>query len=315
MEILSAFKTYYATAELEAVTDPNIVFNLRAKLDASGHYDDFEVNRVVQVELNPKSRQGDLIAALEPVADRLLKRFKSAQVDLTTATARSDAPAAQEAKDAMNALTLFKADMGAFQRMYVFLSQIFDYGNTEIEKRAIFYKRLIPLLEFGREREGVDTSMLLLTHHRLRDQGRRQLPLGEGESPKLQPITEAGGGAVQEKERARLAEIIARVNDLFQGVSDNDGLVYADNVIKGKLMESETLAQQAANNSKEQFAQSPDLAKAIMDAIMDALLAHTTMSTQALNSEKVRAGLKDVLLGPGKLYEALRERGGGAGAN
>jgi type I restriction enzyme R subunit len=33
------------------------------------------------------------------------------------------------------------------------------------------------------------------------------------------------------------------------------------------------------------------------------------MSKQALESQKVRDGLKDVLLGPGQLYEALRERG------
>jgi len=50
-EVLDAFKTYYDTAELADVTDPNIVFNLRAKLDASGHYDDFEVDRVVGVEI------------------------------------------------------------------------------------------------------------------------------------------------------------------------------------------------------------------------------------------------------------------------
>jgi len=48
-------------------------------------------------------------------------------------------------------------------RLYAFLSQIFDYGNTAIEKRAIFYKRLLPLLEFGREREGVDLSKVVLT--------------------------------------------------------------------------------------------------------------------------------------------------------
>jgi type I restriction enzyme, R subunit len=33
------------------------------------------------------------------------------------------------------------------------------------------------------------------------------------------------------------------------------------------------------------------------------------MSKQALESERVRDGLKDVLLGPAQLYEALRERG------
>ena len=42
---------------------------------------------------------------------------------------------------------------------------------------------------------------------------------------------------------------------------------------------------------------------------MDALSAHQTMSTQALNSERVRHGLTDILLGPAQLYEALRGAG------
>ena len=42
-----------------------------------GHYDDFEVDRVVAVELNPKAKQSDLVAALEPVVDRLMKRYKA----------------------------------------------------------------------------------------------------------------------------------------------------------------------------------------------------------------------------------------------
>jgi type I restriction enzyme R subunit len=65
------------------------------------------------------------------------------------------------------------SDMGAFVRLYAFLSQIFDYGNTAIEKRAIFYKRLIPLLDFGREREGIDLSKVVLTHHTLKNQGKQ----------------------------------------------------------------------------------------------------------------------------------------------
>jgi type I restriction enzyme R subunit len=58
-EILTAFRTYYETAELESATDPNLIYDLRAKLDAAGHYDDFEVERVAKVELNP-------VAALRP---------------------------------------------------------------------------------------------------------------------------------------------------------------------------------------------------------------------------------------------------------
>jgi type I restriction enzyme, R subunit len=47
-----------------------------------------------------------------------------------------------------------------------------------------------------------------------------------------------------------------------------------------------------------------------MNAVMDALAAHTVMSKQAIDSEQVRDGLKDVLLGPAQLYEALRDKAG-----
>ncbi len=308
-EVLAAFKTYYETAQLEATTDPHLVFDLRAKLDATGYYDTFEVNRVAQVEMDPKGTQSQLSQALAPVADRLLKRYKAAQNDKAIAEADKDEAAIKAAKEAMSVLVLFKGDMGAFNRLYAFLSQIFDYGNTDIEKRFIFYKRLIPLLDFGRERETVDLSKVVLTHHTLRNKGQQALNLKEGDNPKLEPMTETGSGSVQEKEKALLTEIIQKVNGLFEGeLSDNDQLVYVNGVIKGKLLENDTLVQQAANNSKEQFANSPDLSQAILHAIMDALDAHTTMSSQALNSQKIQEGLKDTLLGPAQLYEALRAR-------
>ncbi len=108
-EILAAFKTYYATAELANVTDPHLVYDLRMKLDAAGFYDDFEVNRVVEVELNPKAKQSDLAAALEPVVGRLLQRYKNAQESLKIANAKSDAKAAADAQNELNALAAVQA--------------------------------------------------------------------------------------------------------------------------------------------------------------------------------------------------------------
>jgi type I restriction enzyme, R subunit len=308
-EVLEAFKTYYTTAELSATTDPNRVFDLRAKLDAAGHYDDFEVERVVSVELDPDARQSDLVKALEPVVDRLTKRFKAAREAYQAAEERGDTRASREAKAELDALVLFKSDMGAYLRLYTFLSQIFDYGSTAIEKRALFYKRLLPLLEFGREREQIDLSKVKLTHHALKGHGKAPMRLEVGEKPLLYPLTETGGGSVQDKERARLREIIEKVNTLFEGeLSEQDTLVYVNNVLKGKLLESPTLVQQAVNNTKEQFANSPDLPAELLNAIIAALDAHTLMSTQALNSEAVRNGLKDILLNHAQLWEALRAK-------
>jgi type I restriction enzyme R subunit len=308
-EILKAFKTYYETAELEAATDPHLVYDLRAKLDASGHYDDFEVERVAQVETDPNGTQKQLDAAIAPVADRLLKRYKAAAQEKLAAEAAGDEKGAKAAKDLMDSLVLFKGDMGAYVRLYAFLSQIFDYGNTDIEKRFLFYKRLIPLLEFGRERDTVDLSKVVLTHHTLKNAGKQPMTLNADGSYKLPPLDAVGSGSVQEKQQAYLTEIIQKVNGLFEGeLTDDDQLVYVNGVLKGKLLENQTLVQQAASNSKEQFANSPDLKDALLHAIMDALSAHNAMSTQALGSEKVRDGLRDILLGPGQLYEGLRER-------
>lgn len=308
-EVLAAFKTYHTTAELDGVTDPNLVYDLRAQLDASGHYDDNEIERFVKAELNPKGTQSELSAALEPVADRLMKKYKAARDAQAVAIAKKDKAGEKATKEEMDALLLFQRNLGAFIRVYSFLSQIFDYGNTDIEKRAMFFRRLLPLLEFGRQREGVDLSKVVLTHHRLKGDDARDLPLNYGDPTKLKPLSEAGNGEVREKEKIYLAQIIEKVNELFDGdLTEDDKLVYVNNVIKGKLLESELLVTQASNNSKEQFANSPDLKHQLMNAIMDALAANTTMSTQALNSEKLRDGLIDVLLGPAQLYEALRER-------
>jgi type I restriction enzyme R subunit len=311
--ILAAFKTYYATAELAEATDPNLILDLKTKLDAQGHYDDFEIDRVVKVLLDgsrsDKARQSQLMGAIEPVAQRLLTLYKEARLAYRHAEEINDADAQKRAKDELDALSLFRSDMGTYGRFYTFLSQIFNYANTGLEKRAIFYKALLPLLDFEREVNTVDLSKVVLTHYHLREVGKRDLDLRQGDNPAI-PGMAPGGGGVQDKDKVVLAEIIAKLNDLFSAeLSDHDKLTYVRSVIRGRLLQSETLRQQAAANSKEQFANSPDFGSELMDAIIGALDAHQSMSSQALNSAVVRDGIKDVLLNHTGLYEDLRDQG------
>jgi type I restriction enzyme, R subunit len=306
-EVLASFKPYYQTAELAGVTDPNLVYDLRAKLDATGNYDDNEVERVVTVEMNPTASQAELSAALEPVADRLLRRYKTALERLKAAQAMKDKVAEKKARAELDALILFKRNLGTFQRVYSFLSQIFDYGNTAIEKRAIFYRRLLPLLEFGSEREGVDLSKVILTHHKLKDEGRRDLPLGAG--AKLKPLTDTGSGEVREREKIWLAAIIAKVNEIFgSDTTDGDKLAWL-NTKKEKLLEKDVLVQQALSNTEEQFAGSPDLQKFFMDALIESYSAQNALDRAALNSTSIQADVLRLLLGPAQLWESLRTRG------
>ncbi len=305
-EVLEAFKTYYTTATLEDVTDPNIVLDLRAKLDATGFYDEHEIERVVAIELDEHATQKQLEAAIIPVADRLVKQFAAAKERHRWFEENGDKKGAEAARDSMNALFLFRADVSTYQRAYTFLSQIFDYGNTDFEKRFIFFKYLLKLLKFGREREGVDLSDVTLSHHTLRNKGKQKMLLKGEEYPTLTPMTELGSGEVREPEKAYLAEIIERLNDLFgSDTTDGDQLSYARTLAE-KTMESKTLRKQAASNSKEQFSTSPDLTQQILEAIIDSMDAQGELSKQALNSPEIQNGLKRLMLDRLGLYESLR---------
>ena len=88
-----------------------------------------------------------------------------------------------------------------------------------------------------------------------------------------------------------------KLNVLFGAeTTAQDQLVYVNHAILGKMLESPTLRQQAANNTKKQFATSPDLKMQLTHAIMPAYDAHT--STQALNLQTIRRGILDILLVP-----------------
>ena len=116
---------------------------------------------------------------------------------------------------------------------------------------------------------------------------------------KLQPISETGTGQVQNQHKTLLDAIICRLNYLFEGqLTDSDKLVYVNNVLKGQLLESELLQQQAASSSKEQFANS----------IINALDAHPAMASKALNNAALQLNLMDLLLNQAGLWEGLRER-------
>lgn len=305
-DILASFKKYYETAEIEANTDPHLVLDLRAKLDAAGYYDDFEVQTVARVVVNPDSRSSELSKAIAPVADRILKRYGEAKKLLSDS---ADETLTAAAKDRMEQIVLFKGDMEAFVRLYAFLSQIFDYGDTDIEKRFLFYKHLLPLLDFRRNRDEIDLGQVVLTHHTLKRGANQRLGLSTGEAEKLQPMTAVGTGQPQDKQKALLSEIIRKVNDLFDGQLTEDDKLQFVNALKAKMLENTALQQQANSNAEQQFHNSPDLRPAMLDAIIDAGDAQQAMSTQAINSERLREALLDILLGPGQLYEALRARG------
>ena len=96
---------------------------------------------------------------------------------------------------------------------------------------------------------------------------------------------------------ATLGTSSMQINDLFSGDHPDSSVRSVVTHIKGRLEESETLQQQAQNNSLAQFSASPDLQNEFVGAVIGAMESHTDLSTQILNNPErfVRAGPSDSL--------------------
>lgn len=283
-EILAAFRTYFRTAQLAGVSDPNLIHDLQAKLDATGIYLPEEVDGFAEAYYR-KGTQKDLQARIGPAVERFRVRYTEAEQ--------------QKDKKAIEALDLFRKDLGGFVRAYDFLSQIVDYGDSDLFKRSLFYKHLSPLIAEEVRHEAIDLSSVLMTHYNLRDLGKRKLGLGEPteEPTTLDPMTGIGSRLPQDPKQALLSEIVHQMNDLFEGeeLTDADRINYV-NHIAGKMMESEVLAQQAAANQKAQFGDSPDFMNAFEDAVIAAYENHRSMSEQVMGKGHVKKAMAALLL-------------------
>lgn len=263
-EILASFQPYYRTAQLEDVTDPNIVHELMTKLNKAGVYFWSEVEQFAAAFFNPKVKmQGALHQVLKPAFDR----YQALEGD--------------ESKD------LFRKDLGSFLRLYEFLSQIIPYDDPELEKLFVFAKNLKPRLDVdGRTGKLALDSDVLLTHYRLQKVAEQQLDLEKAEVVKLPGIGEAGSGSAPEDEKKALREIVAKMNDLFSGHITESDFIGAVTAWEGHLAKNEKLANQARNNTEEQFAMG-DFKDAFTDIVIEAQDAHNQIAEQLLKDQRI----------------------------
>ncbi len=135
------------------------------------------------------------------------------------------------------------------------------------------------------------------------------MPLGGGNGATLPPIEGAGSGQVRERQKAYMAENHreAQRRSSTADLTDQDRLVHVERSAEGKTARSKILRQQAVSNSKEQFANSPDLGSEIAQHHHRCFGRALRISTPALNSKDVLRGLKDILLNHASLSERLRE--------
>ncbi|MFJ7288342.1 type I restriction endonuclease subunit R [Curtobacterium sp. NPDC098951] len=252
-EVLDAFLPYYRKATLTATTDPNLIYDLVAKLDSAGIYDMTEVEQAFDAALaGGLNANSKVSAATAPAVDRFQKRWVAAVLD--------------DDKDEQDELQLFKADVGNFVKFYDFISQARNLEDTDLPRRHYFFRRILPQLSTATILEPVDVSDVSLVGYKISAGDAVKLNLEQG--PGLDPITAIGSGAIHEKHRSALEEIVQKLNERL---GDKYGVGVIDlqmNHIVGKLALDKDLRGQASVNTAQQFAESPALPKAFTRALL-----------------------------------------------
>jgi type I restriction enzyme R subunit len=297
-DILESFKPYYQTAELEDVSDPDLIFDLFDKLRAAGIFTWQEVEQFC-ASFFVKSKSNAAISNIcKPAVERWQKRYKSAvdaykqakeMFDRTKKTGDAVLIAnaensLKECKQEKDSLDIFKKDLGSFVRFYEFMSQIVDYDNKDLEKLSLYARNLRPMLrETIVDEDDIDLDNVVLSHYRVSKIRQQDLMIKDGGADYLTPGDELGTAKPKDKKEEFLSQIIERLNEVF--ITDqltNKDLVNYANTIKDKVRENVMVMSQIANNTPEQ-ALIGDFPKAVDDAVMDSSDAHQNQMMQILS--------------------------------
>ena len=299
-DILDAFLPYYTKAELNDVTDPQIIYDLQKTLDAEGIYHWQEVEAFSIAFFDPKAAASKLSYYCTPAKERYAKRYafslESRQQALDfkrTAEANGDSAGLKKAEHALketgeqvDLLDLFRKNLQSFVRLYEFLSQIVPYEDRELEQLCVFAKHLHPLLRVDRlQQDDVDVGELQLSHYRLSKRAEHQLRLSEeGGEYTLKPGSDVGSGKPHDPEKKRLSEIIEALNDIFGAeVSDDDQLQFLSGIAQ-RISRQEDVMAQVNNHSVEQVMHGL-FPKRVLDTVLDAMTDHEKLSLEVLDNE------------------------------
>ena len=203
-DIQDDFKVYYSDAHVDGDVDPNAIYTLADRLDTSDIYTSDEMNAVAKSYLDDEDGEA-LAKSLGPIKNRWIGQWQQARL-------RKDKPKRE-------ALESFRADVIGYRNAWQFLSQIVDYQDPDLHRRAILTTLLARNLHLD-DRQYDDSYLegVLLS-------GVKFMPstinadhsLTEGSSDAINlPVFEIeykSGGAPS---RGPLDEAIDRVNEMFQ---------------------------------------------------------------------------------------------------
>ena len=232
-DIYAAFKPYFDATSLQESANPELLPSLKHTLDLMQIYHQSEVDAFAAIFYRLPARQAKsdhdrLHLHVQPAVDR----FKALEDD--------------------DARTAFRDRLGAYVRMYGFLSQILPYADPDLEKLYSYGRLLLTQLPADRDDTVVRIgSEVELAYYRLQRVSSGPIDLRIGEPQGVYGPAEVGSGRTEE-ERAPLSEIIRAINDRFgTSLNEEDRLFFEQ--IEIRAAANQQMIDTAQANPEDKF--------------------------------------------------------------
>lgn len=256
-DIKNAFQPFYKETKLIEGTDPNKLYEILGKLDYLNVYEEDEVDRVIDMFFENKSRE-----FIDPIMDTCVERYKEL-----------------DEEDQVE----FKSGVKSFIRTYNFLSAILPIGQIEWTKKSIFFELLVHRLPTPRDDEGINEILesIDLESYRLEKQNELNIALEneDGETSSNQ----AGTASPFAPEMEPLDVIIANFNDIFGNIdwNDKDNVARQIKELPEMVAKDERIINAIKNSDKENVKIEyenvlADVMRAIMKDNMELFLQFTS---------------------------------------
>lgn len=283
-DIQDAFKPFFEATHLEALSNPNQVYELEGRIKKFHIIDDGDIEAFVKIYFKSKLQSHDRIE-LEKLVRNAVQRFE----------AEEDEGKQEE----------FRQLLKSYMRFYAFVAQVIRLEDTSLEKLFSYVSLLAKLIP-NRQVPGevtITEDMMRLHAFQLDHKEAKSGSLDAGSTTALKPITEFGAKPYTEDEDRTLSEIIDKFNQRHGTEFSKDDFLRFERVNQN-ILDNEDLKDMLKNNP-------PDVVySAFTQAFFEGIIKSFARDDQMQNIVMTDAAAREQVF---KLMfsRALREARGG----
>jgi type I restriction enzyme R subunit len=280
-DIQKAFQPFYEKTTVEETTSPNLVYDLKNKLDGYQIYWDSEIDALNEVFFRPRQTSSSQ-SMLNRFIDPAIERFKTK-------------PEEEQEE--------FKSTLTSYIRTYSFITQIAPFQDVGLHKLYVYGQFM--LRKLPRRVDGGSISLeddIALEYYKMEKKSEGSISLQMGEESPLKGVTHGGTGRGGEESLSSLSEIIQTLNNRFgTEFSQADQLFFEQ--IEEEMVQDDDLYQQGKSNTMENF--EFVFNEKFFDKIIDRMELNQEIFARIMDDAKFQETVKSHLLK--SVYERIRK--------